>query len=409
MKPIQSEINIGLVGHVDHGKTTLTKALSGVWTDRHSEEIKRGISIRLGYADCTFYKCPNCKEPECYSTSEKCQNCNTETKFLRKVSFVDSPGHESLMAVMLSGAAIMDGAVLVIAANEPCPQAQTEEHLLALSILDVDKIVIAQNKIDLVSKEKALENYNEIKKFLKGSIAENAPILPISANYGSNVDALIQAIEEKIPTPKRDTTKEPLMYIARSFDINRPGMKSKDMKGGVVGGSLMRGILKIGDKIEFRPGVKKKNTYESITSEIISLNAGGEKNIDKVHPGGLIGIGTKLDPSLTKSDNMCGNVIGLKDKLPEVYGSLIAEVHLFEKLVGKDEKIKSLEKNESLMLSVGSSVTIGILTDLKKKEFKLKIPVCAEIGQRMAISRRFETRWHLIGYGVIKDGSKYSG
>ena len=93
---VQSDVNIGLVGHVDHGKTTLTKALSGIWTDTHSEETKRGISIRLGYADIEFRKCPECDEPECYTTSEKCEHCGSETELIRKVSFVDAPGHETL-------------------------------------------------------------------------------------------------------------------------------------------------------------------------------------------------------------------------------------------------------------------------------------------------------------------------
>jgi translation initiation factor 2 subunit 3 len=408
LKAVQSEINIGLVGHVDHGKTTLTKSLSGVWTDKHSEEIKRGISIRLGYADCDFYKCEKCKEPECYCTQEKCPHCGEKTKFLRKVSFVDAPGHETLMAVMLSGAAIMDGAVLVIAANESCPQPQTEEHLLALDILGVNKIVIAQNKVDLVSKEEAKENYEDIKKFIKGTIAENAPIIPVAAHYGANVDALIQAVEREIPTPERNLKKNPLMYVARSFDINRPGFKFEQLKGGVVGGSLTQGVLKVGDEIEFRPGVRKeeKSRYMRITTKITSLNTSGN-NFEKVHPGGLIGIGTKLDPALTKSDRMCGNVIGLKGKLPKVYDTITAEIHLFERMVGDDKdkeerKIKGLEKGEALMLSVGSAVTVGIVTDVKKKEFYLKLPVCAKKGQRMAISRRFGARWHLIGYGVIK-------
>jgi len=399
----QSEINIGLVGHVDHGKTTLTKALSGVWTDRHSEEIKRGISIRLGYADCSFYKCPKCPEPECYSTSEKCPNCGEKTKLLRKVSFVDSPGHESLMAVMLSGAAIMDGALLVIAANEECPQPQTEEHLLALEILNVKNIVIAQNKIDLVTKEKAIENYNQIKEFVKGTAAENSPIIPIAANCGANIDLLIKTIEEKIPTPKRDETKPPLMYVARSFDINRPGSKIDDLKGGVLGGSLLRGKLKVGDEIELRPGVKIGNNYKPIRTKIVSLNASSQ-NVEEVYPGGLIGIGTTLDPSLTKSDAICGNVVGLKENLPNVYDKIKVEIHLLEKTVGdkNKENVKAIEKNEALMLSIGSAVTIGILTDPKNKEFTLKIPVCTEIGQRIAISRRFGARWHIIGYGIIK-------
>lgn len=128
-------VNIGMVGHVDHGKTTLVKALSGVWTDTHSEEMKRGISIRLGYADTTFRKCPECGLPGGYTVSNKCDQCEAETEEVRTVSFVDSPGHETLMATMLSGAAIMDGAILVIAANEECPQPQTKEHLMALNII----------------------------------------------------------------------------------------------------------------------------------------------------------------------------------------------------------------------------------------------------------------------------------
>ena len=110
---MQPEVNIGLVGHVDHGKTTLTQALSGVWTDRHSEELRRGITIRLGYADTTFQKCPKCEEPQCYTTSKNCEHCKTKPEPLRTVSFVDAPGHETLMATMLAGAAIMDGALLV--------------------------------------------------------------------------------------------------------------------------------------------------------------------------------------------------------------------------------------------------------------------------------------------------------
>jgi len=110
-----------MVGHVDHGKTTLVRSLSGVWTDQHSEEIKRGISIRLGYADATFRRCPQCPEPDCFSVEAKCPHCGTETEVLRTVSFVDSPGHETLMATMLCGAAIMDGAVWSYPPTRPAP------------------------------------------------------------------------------------------------------------------------------------------------------------------------------------------------------------------------------------------------------------------------------------------------
>ncbi len=148
--PGQPEVNIGVVGHVDHGKSTLTERLTGERTDRHSEEIKRGISIRLGYADMAIYKCPKDAEPAAFQNTEVCKTHNIKGELQRIVSFVDSPGHETLMATMLSGAAIMDGALLVIAANEDCPQPQTKEHLMALGIIGVDKIVIVQNKIDIV-------------------------------------------------------------------------------------------------------------------------------------------------------------------------------------------------------------------------------------------------------------------
>ena len=107
-----------MVGHVDHGKTTLTQALTGKWTDQHSEEMKRGISIKLGYADADFYNI-KMKNGTVHYTSEpdKKEFKGGKLEHLRTVSFVDAPGHETLMAVMLSGAAIMDAAILIIAAN----------------------------------------------------------------------------------------------------------------------------------------------------------------------------------------------------------------------------------------------------------------------------------------------------
>ena len=238
----QAEVNIGLVGHVDHGKTTLVKALTGAWTDTHSEELKRGITIRLGYADVEIKCC--CDHS---TTKEECPHCKKQTKAKRKVAFIDAPGHETLMAVMISGSAIMDGAMLIVAANEECPQPQTYEHLTALEIMGIKNIIVVQNKIDLVSKEEAMGNQQQIRKFLKGTIAENAPIIPVAAHHGINIDALAEAIEEYIPTPERDVTLPMMMYIARSFDINKPGAKLNKIHGGVIGGSIVQGRLSIGD------------------------------------------------------------------------------------------------------------------------------------------------------------------
>ncbi|HLC74747.1 MAG TPA: GTP-binding protein, partial [Candidatus Nanoarchaeia archaeon] len=174
---IQPEVNIGLVGHVDHGKTTLTERLSGKWTDTHSEELRRGITIRLGYADTVFVKTKDGK----YTTEHVAKLEKKEYTILRKISLVDAPGHESLMATMLAGSTIIDGALLLVSAAEECPQPQTREHIMALQIAGIKNIIVLQNKIDLVSEEEALANYKQIKEFLKSTNYENAPIIPISA------------------------------------------------------------------------------------------------------------------------------------------------------------------------------------------------------------------------------------
>ena len=403
------EVNIGMVGHVDHGKTTLVRSLSGVWTDQHSEEIKRGISIRLGYADATFRRCPQCPEPDCFSVEAKCPHCGTETEVLRTVSFVDSPGHETLMATMLCGAAIMDGAVLVISANEACPQPQTKEHLMALNITGINKIVIVQNKVDLISKDKVVEHYNQIKSFVKGTVAENAPIIPISAQQNINIDMVIQAIENMIPTPPRDVKKPALLKIARSFDVNRPGASPDNLKGGVIGGSLSQGLLHPGDKLEICPGrlveSEGRKQWVPLETKVVTLLAGSAEQ-EEITPGGLVGVGTMLDPVMTKSDTLVGQVAGEPGKLPPVKNSFIMEMRLLERVVGVTDEstVEPIHSSEPLMLNVGTATTVGVVSSAREGgvvQVQLKRPVCAEVGDRVAVSRRMGARWRLIGVGTI--------
>lgn len=406
---VQSEINIGLVGHVDHGKTTLTKALSGIWTDTHSEEAKRGISIRLGYADITFRTCPECPAPQCYTTKETCEHCGSKTEILRKVSFVDSPGHETLMATMLSGAAIMDGAILVIGANEPCPQPQTKEHLMALDVIGVKNVIVVQNKVDTVPKEKAIENYYEIKEFVKGTCADGVPIIPISAQQGANIDVLIETIQKNMKTPRRSLRKNPKLYVARSFDINKPGTHPKKINGGIIGGSLIQGKLKLGDEIEIKPGIQVKNKgkteWKSLTSTITGLEA-ANNFVDEVGPGGLIGVALLLDPSLTKSDSLSGSIAGKPGTLPPTIQEFTMETHLLDRVVGtkNETDVEPIHSSENLMINIGTTTTVGLVSSARGDEVdvKLKLPVCAEDGQRVALSRRVGARWRLIGYGIIK-------
>lgn len=398
-------INIGTSGHVDHGKTTLIEAITGVWTSGHSEELRRGITIKVGYADAAFYKCPNCQPPANYSVQPICSNCESEAQLSRVVSFVDSPGHESLMANMLSGGALMDGAILVIAANEKVPQPQTREHLLALQVLGIKNIVIVQNKVDLVEKETALENYNQIKEFVNNSVAQEAPIIPISAQHRINIDSLIEHIEKNIPTPERIENQNGIMHILRSFDINKPGTPIKNIKGGVLGGALIQGEFKTGDEIEILPGIynEKKNRYEPIFSQIASL-ATGAGIVDNVKPGGLVAIGSKLDPSFIKSDSLIGGVVGKPNSLPETVDEISADISLFDTAVGTQDmvKVEPIKTKENLRLNIGTAVTIGTVTNAKNQKIEIKIrkPVCLMPKSRIAISRRIADRWRLIGSGI---------
>ncbi len=413
---VQPEINIGMIGHVDHGKTTLVEAITGRWTDTHSEEIKRGITIRLGYADAEFRKCPKCPEPFCFTTKEACGTCGEKTVPARKVSFVDAPGHESLMATMLSGAAIMDGALLLIAANEKCPQPQTREHLMALQIVGIRNIVIVQNKIDLVSEEEALNNYRQIREFVKGTPYEAAPVVPISAQRRINIDGLIDAIQGNIPTPARKKEAEPMMLVARSFDINRPGALPEKMQGGVLGGTVKQGAFAAGQGIEIRPGRRMekagKSSWVPIQTKIVGLVTGGS-SAKVVSPGGSIGMLTSLDPGVVKADALAGTVVGIPGNLPPVWQELKTEIHLLERVVGaKDELVvQPLKPGETLMLNVNSTATVGIVAELKKGtvQLKLKLPVCAEADSRVTLSRLLGSRWRLIGYGIIKADSKADG
>lgn len=390
-------INVGTVGHIDHGKTTLLSKLSGKWTDTHSEELKRGITIKLGYSDTIVKQDENGK----YTTKK-----DVEGKPVRYLTFVDAPGHEMLMATMLSGATIMDAAILVVAANEGI-KPQTQEHLLALQAKKIKNVIIVQNKIDLVSKEQALESYKAIKEFVKGTIAENSPIIPVSAQQEINLDKILEALC-KIPIPDRKLNEKPILLIARSFDINRPGTSLKDLHGGVLGGALKQGKLKVGDEIEIKPGYsyKKQNQfyYQTVKTKIVSMQK-GEYKVTEALPGGSLAIETELDTSLTKADSLSGCIASTTGNLSEITSNITIKYTLFKEIfgTGTHEKVENLKPGEPLMLSVNTSTTVGTVKKIKgdQVELVLKIPVVPIRGESIGIARNINSHWRLIGFGEI--------
>ncbi|KAK8731470.1 hypothetical protein OTU49_007616 [Cherax quadricarinatus] len=425
----QATINIGTIGHVAHGKSTVVKAISGVQTVRFKNELERNITIKLGYANAKIYKCDNakCPRPSCFISASSHKedsfpcarsNCSGKFRIVRHVSFVDCPGHDILMATMLNGAAVMDAALLLIAANETCPQPQTSEHLAAIEIMKLKHILILQNKIDLCRESQLREQYDQILRFIQGTVAEGAPVIPISAQLKLNIDVVCEYIMKKIPIPDRDFMREPRLIVIRSFDVNKPGCEVEDLKGGVAGGSILRGVLKIGQEIEVRPGIISRDpesgrvVCKPIRSRIISLFA--ETNeLQFAVPGGLIGVGTKIDPTLCRADRMVGQVLGAIGSLPEIFTELEISYFLLRRLLGvrtegdkKGAKVQKLTKNEMLMVNIGSLSTGGRVLAVKADLAKITLtqPVCTEEGEKIALSRRIDKHWRLIGWGQIRRG-----
>jgi len=442
----QATINVGTIGHVAHGKSTIVKAISGVQTVRFKNELERNITIKLGYANAKIYKSdpvPLGDEEEKSGDESKSrqrvsmytsrgsshpdtfvdEKTGAKYSLRRHISFVDCPGHDILMATMLNGAAVMDGALLLVAGNETCPQPQTSEHLAAVEIMRLKNIIILQNKVDLVKPDAAQAQHEQIRKFVVGTVADSAPIIPVSAVLKYNVDLVCEYLVHKIPVPVRDFTSVPRLIVIRSFDVNKPGQDVSTLQGGVAGGSILQGVLRVGDEIEVRPGIVTKRETEDggtavvcspIFSKISSLYA-ESNDLQYAVPGGLIGVGTRVDPTLTRADRLVGQVLGLRGKLPDVFCEIEISYYLLRRLLGvktndggKQAKVQKLTKGEMLMVNIGSTGTGGKVEGAKSDLAKISLtqPVCTQEGEKIALSRRVDKHWRLIGWGEIKRGKK---
>jgi translation initiation factor 2 subunit 3 len=398
---------------------------------RFKNELVRNITIKLGYANAKIYKSDgpanvpgNYRSKGSSSPDEFVEDGRT-WRLVRHVSFVDCPGHDVLMATMLNGAAVMDAALLLVAGNEMCPQPQTSEHLAAVEIMNLRNIIILQNKVDLVEPAQALAQHEQIKKFVAATVADSAPIIPVSAVTKVNMDMVVEYIVRHFPVPVRNFTGVPRMIIIRSFDVNKPGEDAERLRGGVAGGSILQGVLRLGDEIEVRPGIITKDAEGNITctpifSRVLSLYA-ESNDLQYAVPGGLIGVGTKLDPTLTRADRLVGQVLGLRDQLPDMFIEIEISYYTLRRLLGvktkegsKAAKVGSLEKDENLLVNIGSVSTGGKVVKVaeadgsKLARLRLTQPVCTLEGEKVALSRRVSQDWRLIGWGEIKRGKSVS-
>ena len=265
-------VNIGTIGHVDHGKTTLTAAISKCLAgkngnekvefdniDKAPEERERGITINTAHIE--------------YSTEA------------RHYAHVDCPGHADYVKNMITGAAQMDGAILVIAATDG-PMAQTREHILLARQVGVPKMVVFMNKCDMVDDEELLDLVEmEIRELLSeyGFDGDNTPIIRGSAlkalegdaAWTSKIDELMEAVDTWIPTPERDTDKPFLMSIEDVFTITG--------RGTVVTGRVERGQLKLNDEVEI---VGLKDTKKTVVTGIEMFR----KQLDYAEAGDNAGV-----------------------------------------------------------------------------------------------------------------------
>lgn len=445
----QPTMNVMTMGHVAHGKSTLMKAMSGESTQRSSSELKANMTIKLGYASAKIYWCPNCPRPKCYKyhkSTEKDPKCDNRDvcgyqgilKLIRHYSFVDCPGHHSYMGTMLSAPSVVDGAILVVAANTPCPAPQTAEHMSAAHMLNLsEKVLVAQNKVDLVSLQRAVENSYEIESFVRNYTDNRPRIIPICAQMECNIDAFCESLVKHIPVPKRDMAAPLRMICIRSFDVNKPGTTWEGLQGGVLGGTIMDGVLKVGMDVEIRPGFVVRNSGKleaiPIRTQVVSIQ-NGTTQLGIAAPGGNVGVQTTIDPSLTKDNMMVGALIGKPGTLPPVFNEALISYRLMNKAMrnmaadaaGKSSKKSGKVKmkvGEKLLLNIGSHSCQGEVVKLVENakfedgrelaggnsgifgpmaKVKLSYPACAACGTMVAVSMKLGDSWRLVGRAILE-------
>lgn len=397
-------VNVGLVGAVSNGKTTLVKCLTGVSTKRDSTEIKTGRTVKLGYANCTLWKCPSCDTV--YTTGQKQKGiecCTFDLIPTHHVSFLDAPGHHSYVHNMIKGSSVIDCAIIVSDVRADALQIQTFEHLIILEAMNVKNVLVVQNKIDLVDSERCLVHYKLLKEELKGTVAENSPIIPISAQSGIGLEELKNYLYRMVEGVRKNIQKFPknVFSIIRSFDINKPDTPLEKIRGGVIGGTVLGDGFRVNDEIEIRPGhVKSPTESVPITTKIFSIFSEEEKCEEMGH-GGLYGVGTNLDPALTKADGMVGCLAGKPEDLPEVVHTLHMYISRLKKSPNGDE-VKKIEKGESYQLIIGSIVIKAVAERFSKEtgwQMKLSRPICTFMNKAMIYTA--DEKCQLIGFGTF--------
>ena len=445
----QPTINIATIGGSLKGKTTLVQSLSESITirpkaEKEPERIRekeKNLSQMLGYTNAKLYKCQKCPEPYCYKSysSEtgdilKCKTCNSNFELIRHISFVDEPEFKIKIVKLLNCSLIMDGALLFVAANEKFENQENnnekneKEKNIFVENSIMKNILIVQNKIDTVLKNNAAkEQYDQIKKYANSKNAPTSPIIPVSAQLKFNLDVLVQYLSS-LPIPKRDFISPPKFVVIHSFDCN---YQTEDTtinnnltsKSGMLYGLILRGIIKLGEYVEIRPGIcikvsNKETKINPITAKIVSLQA-EKNNLIYAISGGMINIGLKIDPLLCRGNKLEGNIVGIPEKTEDIFIKIAIKCRLLRRLLivnkkewGKHvEYVTEIKKGEAMLLNIGFNTVGGVVSQIQGNNndeiiFSLKKPVCSEISEKVAISRKIGSSWRIVGWGEVISGGE---
>lgn len=404
----QPFINIGCLGSVSDGKSTLVEKLTGVKTQRHSEEKLRNITKNQGYANMKIWKDTVHDDTDYYTTdtipSTYKNECDIECSLVNHVSFVDCPGHQELIKVMLSSIALMDGAIVVVAVDQPLTnKPQLIQHLAAAKLGRIQKIIVCMNKIDLVSKDILIQRKQELDEMLESYDIRPYAVIPTCFNKKLGLKYVIKAIMELFnPIDFTDRTIDvPLFRISRSFDVNKPGTDWSDVIGGVVGGSLMSGKINANDEIEIRPGMVScrdgKFTCIPIRTSVLSIKT-DTTELTEIVPGGLIGIRTDSDPHYCRANKLAGQVAGLVGTLPNVY----SEINLPIQMVTTFGNCWNPIVKDNVSIQIGTQMTDAIIISVGTKiKFSFKSPVCISDKQHIIICKTIDKILRIVAEGIV--------
>jgi translation initiation factor 2 subunit 3 len=398
---LQADTVIGVIGSVSNGKSCVVKSITGTTTQRHAKEKQTNRTIRVGYANAKLFKCSECSSPSCYKsvkpTDNKCvcDTCGKECEFQKHVSFTDVPGHNLFMSTMLNGTCAMDYAIMIESCqNTEIPSQQTIEHYNILRQKGISTILVCLNKVDQMVKtpKKVKQIMEKLRKYIYDAEGVIVPIIPISATLNCNIDIVREYIC-RIQLPQKDITSHPKLFSIRSFNVNLPKTQLENLKGGVMGGCLQRGILNVGENMILSPcyteklsSVEQNDTginwkYTEVKCKILSIDS---EQIELSHaiPGGLIGVQLDIDPALTANDGLVGHILYKeceKNKYRVYEGIKIT----YNKI--RDIPIKS---GDVLQVNINANnirCTVFEIDDIFIR-LDLESPVCVEIGDTVTVS-----------------------